>query len=695
MSAVVPASRSSQPSISRFSPALLITALLPFCVGYFMSFYFRTVNALIAVPLAAELNIGAAELGLLTAAYFFTAAVMQLPVGFALDRFGPRRVQIASLAIGGFGALLFGLAESFWPLLAGRALIGVGIASAMVSAMKVAALRFPLERAGLLNGLIIASGAVGAIAASSPSEMLLSQMTWRDLYLWLAAVMGMLWLVNVFIVPRDAPSASAAANAGGFGAVMRDRRFWRIAPMAALVIGTSWAYHGLWLAVWLADAAHRPAAEVVQLLLLTAVTFGAGALGFGALLDVLRRFGIGPAPVMVVAALLVVSVELAMAIDPALPVAIPAAILGFVSAATVVSFTALRGLFDVALVGRANGLMNTLNFGLAFAIQSGFGVIIALGGRDAQGHYAPSAFAPALLICAIMKLLAVFWYLAAPTSSPKRLWHRMGYAAALPLLLLAGVHLAPSEEVSALQLRVTNLMPSMRQSLAAQGQAAPVALEPRQRALKPDALLDTVRLLEAELKSAAAREDRVIAALVALTRENESSRQQLSAIGARLASIEHALADRALTTSTPVASTALAAPFEPTPLSTAATPSPSTPGPCQASELNQMSGTVTFGRDQSSVDFRNVSGIGALLDVLRRCARTKLLVEGFADPRGDEAANRTLSRRRAGKVAAFLGDNGVDPARIIVASIPADDGRPRSRRVDVSFILEPLTRAGR
>ena len=70
---------------------------------------------------------------------FFTAALMQLPVGFALDRFGPRRVQIVSLAIAALSATVFGLAHAFWPLFVGRALIGVGVASALVSAIKVAA----------------------------------------------------------------------------------------------------------------------------------------------------------------------------------------------------------------------------------------------------------------------------------------------------------------------------------------------------------------------------------------------------------------------------------------------------------------------------------------------------------------------------------------------------------------------------
>ncbi|MCU0591134.1 MAG: MFS transporter, partial [Desulfobacterales bacterium] len=74
-------------------PAPLLTrlrVLIPFALAYFLSYLFRVVNAVIAPNLAADLQIGPADLGLLTSAYFVSFAAFQLPLGVLLDRFGPR-----------------------------------------------------------------------------------------------------------------------------------------------------------------------------------------------------------------------------------------------------------------------------------------------------------------------------------------------------------------------------------------------------------------------------------------------------------------------------------------------------------------------------------------------------------------------------------------------------------------------------
>ena len=76
-----------------------LVCFLPFAVGYFVSFIFRTINAVAGPDIAAELDLDAARLGFVTSAYFLAFAVMQLPVGMALDRFGPRRVEASLLLV--------------------------------------------------------------------------------------------------------------------------------------------------------------------------------------------------------------------------------------------------------------------------------------------------------------------------------------------------------------------------------------------------------------------------------------------------------------------------------------------------------------------------------------------------------------------------------------------------------------------
>jgi sugar phosphate permease len=64
---------------------LIVCVLLPFAAGYYLSYLFRSINALIAADLTAELGLNAADLGLLTSVYFLLFAAVQLPCGVLLD----------------------------------------------------------------------------------------------------------------------------------------------------------------------------------------------------------------------------------------------------------------------------------------------------------------------------------------------------------------------------------------------------------------------------------------------------------------------------------------------------------------------------------------------------------------------------------------------------------------------------------
>ena len=90
---------------------LIVCVLLPFAAGYYLSYLFRTINALIAGDLTAELNLSAADLGFLTSVYFLVFAAVQLPLGALLDRYGPRTIQSALLLLASAGALVFALAD--------------------------------------------------------------------------------------------------------------------------------------------------------------------------------------------------------------------------------------------------------------------------------------------------------------------------------------------------------------------------------------------------------------------------------------------------------------------------------------------------------------------------------------------------------------------------------------------------------
>src|SRR3954469_10932093 len=137
------------PTISRFGMARslpvnpLVVVFAPFAAGYFLSFFFRNVNAVISRDLAREFSLTPSDLGFLTSLYLLAFAAIQLPLGVLLDRYGPRRVVTVLLCIAGSGALIFALARDFTMLSIGRALIGLGVSAGLMGAIKAFTLWFP------------------------------------------------------------------------------------------------------------------------------------------------------------------------------------------------------------------------------------------------------------------------------------------------------------------------------------------------------------------------------------------------------------------------------------------------------------------------------------------------------------------------------------------------------------------------
>ena len=127
---------SSSALLKKSAGVLVLTVLLPFGIGYYMSYLFRTVNAIISPQLVADVGLTPADLGLMTSAYFFTFAVVQLPLGIILDRYGPRRVQAALLIVAALGACLFAFGTDVIALVIGRGLIGIGVSGALMAALR-------------------------------------------------------------------------------------------------------------------------------------------------------------------------------------------------------------------------------------------------------------------------------------------------------------------------------------------------------------------------------------------------------------------------------------------------------------------------------------------------------------------------------------------------------------------------------
>src|SRR5581483_6683594 len=241
------------PTMSRFFTAASLPALsvfCPFAVGYFLSFCYRNVNAVISKDLVTEFALSPAELGFLTSMYLFAFAAFQLPLGVLLDRYGPRRMVAALLCGATAGAVVFALARDLTMLAGARALIGLGVSAGLMGAIKAFSLWFPLARLATLNGLYLAVGGLGALAATAPAEALVGALGWRGLF-FLLALLSLVAACAVFFVVPEKPLRGSGERlrdqVAQLGRIFTTWAFWRIALPVMLVQGTYIALQGLWL----------------------------------------------------------------------------------------------------------------------------------------------------------------------------------------------------------------------------------------------------------------------------------------------------------------------------------------------------------------------------------------------------------------------------------------------------------------
>lgn len=422
MTQASPAPDSGDPP--RMTIALALRIVLPFALGYFLSYLYRAVNAVIAPDLVRELGLDASALGLLTAAYFLTFAAFQLPLGILLDRYGPRRVEATLLVFAALGAALFAWAPGGGMLIFARALIGFGVSACLMAAFKAYVMWFPLERLALVNGVQLTAGGLGALMATAPVEAALAFTDWRGVFWALAGVTALAAAILFWVVPERDPGdrhTTAREAIGGVAEVFKSPVFWRVAPWTVMSQATFLSVQTLWVGPWLIDVAglDRHAAALDLFWIATAMV--AGFLTWGVMTERLHRwFGVRP---MTVAALgmglfMMAQVLIVGAWVVAWEQSLPGALLGvwlvfgFAGTSGVLPYAALSQAFPAKLAGRVNTGLNLIVFVFAFVAQWLAGSVIDLWPPNAAGGYAPEGFQAAFGLFLALQGLAAGWYVA-------------------------------------------------------------------------------------------------------------------------------------------------------------------------------------------------------------------------------------------------------------------------------------------
>ncbi|WP_371868012.1 MFS transporter [Pseudoduganella rivuli] len=377
---------------------------LPFALGHFMSSLLRNVNAILAPQLVAALALTPAQLGLLTSAYFFTFALAQLPVGMALDRFGPRRVQFAMLWVAALGAVVFAGSREFNQLVAARAVMGIGLAGCFMAAVKAVSTWISPAKLPSVQGYLIAVGGLGAASATLPVRLALHYMDWRWLFVMLGAGCAVIALLIWLLTPTPPATPPKPFNRRMFADICTHPVFRSTAALMLLPHAVFFGVQGLWIARWLQDVGRFAPAAIAWLLYLGMAAVVFGAIATGMLTEWAARRGIAPLSLAACGITLFVAVQLGFVLDWRPGYAQLAVLFTLTGTITGIDYAIVAQAMPPALTGRASTCLNLFIFLAAFCVQAGFGLVVGLWQPDALQRYPAIAYQAAFGVLVLLQL---------------------------------------------------------------------------------------------------------------------------------------------------------------------------------------------------------------------------------------------------------------------------------------------------
>ncbi len=409
------------------SSGVVIVAAL---VGiYMLSQFFRNALGVIGPDLAKAFDLDAARLGFLSSIFFLSFALVQIPLGMAIDRWGPRPAMLATAALMIGSTILFAVSRNYAELAAARMLMGLGCCSFLMAPLALYAERFPPEKFSTITGIHIGGGSFGMLAATAPLAWLAGSVGWRNSFLTAAAIAAVM-ATCLFLFAREAPEAAARRSrrretlgraVKGVAAATRLPGFWRMFFIQAAAYGAFASIIGLWIGPWLAQVYGLPLESRGRMTLILAGAQIAGLFFWGAS-D--RWFASYRKPALIGGLLALATLVVGALVQmPAAALPVFMAAFGFFFGITPVLTAQGKSLFPRELTGRGMTLINTGVIGGAFGQQAFTGFVIEAFGSKMVGGvrvYPPEAFRLVFGLLALQLAIALWFYLRAPDLHPSQ-----------------------------------------------------------------------------------------------------------------------------------------------------------------------------------------------------------------------------------------------------------------------------------
>jgi len=388
--------------------------------AYIMVYFHRTCPAVIALDIQQYFDVTGTLVGILSSAYFYPYAIMQLPIGLLVDSWGSRKTVSAFFILAAFGSAMMGLTSILGVAIFGRILVGFGVSAVFVSNFKLLAEWFEPREFAIMGGIFMAMGGVGILISTAPLAWLSDLIGWR-MALVAVAIISLIVAGLVYRFVSDRPSdrgwlfvssdSNDRNNANirlfqGLKTVLTEKHFWPIAIWSFFVIGIFFALAGLWGGPYLMHVYGLSKASAGAVLSMSSIglIIGSPLLGFSSNY-------VGRKPVLIGCNLLLLTVcSLFFLFIDKLPHMVLYVLFFCLclssSAAAPVLVAYTKELFPLEIAGTSVGVVNLFPFFGGALFQIIFGAILSQGGM-ADGIYMSVMYQNMFLVCLISAMISV------------------------------------------------------------------------------------------------------------------------------------------------------------------------------------------------------------------------------------------------------------------------------------------------
>ena len=351
-----------------------------FACGYFISCLLRAITATLSPLLTNEFNLLAGDLGLLAGGYFLGFASMQIPLGYLLDRHGPKKIVSSFLLIAIIGTAAFALAQNFAGLLISRILIGVGVSACLMGPLTGYRIWFADEYQQRGNSWMLMIASTGFVFSTLPVQILLPIFGWRWIFGGISILIFFVIILTLLFIPpwKKEVNNNNQKNTGSLADVWKNKFFRSTIPLGLFNYGGIMAVQTLWAGPWMITVAGYDPLESATGLFWINTTMLIAFFVWGFILPKLNKLGLDTMKLMKFGLPISYLSLLTIIITGENAGAIHFIIYIFTSIVLTLAQPAVAMQFSTSLAGKSLTSFNLLIFLGTFIMQWGIGLVIDL-----------------------------------------------------------------------------------------------------------------------------------------------------------------------------------------------------------------------------------------------------------------------------------------------------------------------------